>query len=137
VGVDERGVPAELIHVGVQASDRATGIELFVSQEAARHEFENDDFRREDGRSLMLRYVQGSELLDVIGCADFVDIHQGNGSPVTIVLTRNGARILEAGEVSSTDAALETLKEQLSVDRAQFKDGHNGLIVISDDKPGG
>src|SRR5215469_9838234 len=96
VEVDESNVPRNCVYVGGAGYPEGPGIDLFVVEERARQTLSELD----PPWPTALRHVRGSELLDLISCADVVDIHHGEEEITTIPLRRPGAAALaDGGEV--------------------------------------
>jgi hypothetical protein len=114
VEVDESNVACYCEYIGGAGYPEGPGIDLFVVEERARETLDQMD---RPGPTT-LRHIRGSELLDLISCADVVDIHHGEDEMTTIPLRRPGAAALaDDGKVdlADTDSALATLRTHLTV----------------------
>ena len=114
VEVDEANVPCSCLYIGSAGFPEAFGIDLFATEKRARETMD------EEGRPppVALRHVCGSQLLDLISCADVVEIHHGTEEITTLALRRNGAAALREDdtiELSDTETAVATLKERLTI----------------------
>ena len=89
-------------------------MDLFVTEERASRIVEQED----EAPPVAFRRISGSELLDVISCADVVDIHHGEREITTIPLRWNGAAALAEGgrvDLVDTEAALAAMREHLAI----------------------
>lgn len=114
VEVDEANVPCSCVYVGSAGYPEGPGVDLFVSEEQARETLDEMD----RPWPTTLRHIRGSELLDLISCADVVDIYHGEEEMTTISLRRPGADALaDSGKVdlTDTDTALAILRQHLTV----------------------
>lgn len=114
VEVDESSLPCSCVYIGDPGYPEGPGIDLFVAEERARETLNEMD----RPWPTTLRHLRGSDLLDLISCADVVDIHHGKEEITTISLRRPGADARADGEkvdLADTDSALATLREHLTV----------------------
>jgi hypothetical protein len=114
VEVDESNVLCNYVYVGGAGYPEGPGIDLFVAEERARETLDEMD----RPWPTALRHIRGSELLDLISCADVVDIYHGEEEMTTIPLRRPGAAARADGgkvDLADTDSALATLREHLTV----------------------
>ncbi len=114
VQVDESNVACSCQYVGKSGYPEGPGVDLFVTEERASRIVEQED----EAPPVAFRRISGSELLDVISCADVVDIHHGEREITTIPLRWNGAAALAEGgrvDLVDTEAALAAMREHLAI----------------------